>query len=379
MRARAREDATQSLPAPGDTNPSAYERELQDANAQQAGNVVEDVRKTLEEIDAKIKAKAESAAREFRAANALIESEYQAELARIGSTKDNPLLDKARKQVEFTEKAFGERRANLKRLPLEYIPHKMYLALAILIGLGEVPLNAMVFGIFGENQVTTWIMSFVIGIFIPLTAHFVGIKVREHGEKFSWGNAAKAVAVFLFVAVALYGLTILRQTYLGEIRQDLGFSERIVEASFSFFWLNIGVFLAAILVAYLAHDPVPGYAQLYRHYQEAVQELDSLLKKQAETEKSAAMTKAQKVQKAEQKKANDMAEVKTLEGRYNSVLMQGREQEARWLDQLGRDLEVYRGENLQWRQDRKRPPCFDLNLDFPLELGSIKEKLDNAG
>lgn len=51
IQSKAREDARYKLPSPDDPGPFPYENELIHANAQQAGNVVEDCREQLEELD----------------------------------------------------------------------------------------------------------------------------------------------------------------------------------------------------------------------------------------------------------------------------------------------------------------------------------------
>jgi hypothetical protein len=72
-----------------------------------------------------------------------------------------------------------------------------------------------------------------------------------------------------------------------------------------------------------------------------------------------------------------LARVTALKGRYDRILKQGQAQEARWLDQLGRDLAAYRQENLAYRTDGVKPRSFDTDFDFPLALAAMKEILDN--
>jgi NADH:ubiquinone oxidoreductase subunit 4 (subunit M) len=140
---------------------------------------------------------------------------------------------------------------------------------AIAIFAGEIPLNALVFQIFGENQIMTWVMAAIIGLSVPLAAHFIGIKFREESEGYRFGNIFKGILAFGTIVAALYGLSVMRQTYLSEFREELGLTEMLVETSFMFFWLNIAVLAAAIMIAYLSHDPAPGYQEAKAELQRA--------------------------------------------------------------------------------------------------------------
>ena len=77
---------------------------------------------------------------------------------------------------------------------------------AIAIFLGEIPLNALVFEIFGENQVMTWIMATIIGLAVPISAHFIGIKFREHPDGVNYANLLKGTFALAVIGAALYSL-----------------------------------------------------------------------------------------------------------------------------------------------------------------------------
>jgi hypothetical protein len=206
------------------------------------------------------------------------------------------------------------------RAPVRYVPLWLYLVFATAIFLGEIPLNALVFQIFGENQIMTWVMAFIIGLAVPLTAHFIGIKMREHGTGFSLSNSIKALAAFGVVSGALYGLSVLRQTYLGEFKQELGLTDVLVESSFLFFWLNIAVFVAAILVAYLAHDSVPGFESLEHGAAATRRKVERSEKKRVKHLVSASKKRAEALHDANKLFRDSMLEVVLLKGIYDPPL-----------------------------------------------------------
>ncbi len=374
IKRRAREDATNNLPDPGMGGPSPYEQQLISAAEQQANNVVEDCKKQLEVVDAEIKQLQAEVDNIANAEKERIERTYQAD---INAIENDPVAVHAEAHLENASKAFNNRYSELARLPLSYLPHWLYIVFAVLIGIGEVPLNAIVFNIFGENQIMTWVMAVIIGLMLPISAHFVGIKVREHGERFSIANALKALVVVAVTIGALYGIASLRMAYLGEMQEDIGLTDRLVHASFDFFWINIAVFMAAIILSYLAHDPVPGYAALYRDYKRAQIQVQKARDEIAQLKRQAEETRAAGIRRMEEEKVKRSIPLNERKGEYDRILNEGQAKERRWLDQLRRDISIYRQENLNYRKDGKIPPWFNDEPSFPLRLASKKEKLNN--
>ena len=263
------------------------------------------------------------------------------------------------------------------RAPVTYIPHWLYVLFASLIFLGEIPLNAMVFQIFAESQVMTWVMAFVVGLSVPIAAHFVGIKFREHPDGFSLANTFKALLAFSIITYALYWLSLIRQTYLGENRELLGLTDNLVESSFMFFWLNLAIFAAAIMVAYLSHDPVPGFQEAQKNVENAKKEVEKREKRRVKRLKSSAERRAHEKDKIEREYREQIDRVNLLRGTYDQLLLQGQEYESRCERLLMEKISIYRHENIRNRDDKMHPIAFDLDLDFTHELNKLGEKLDN--
>lgn len=374
LRAHGREDGQKNIPRPDSDEPSPFERELLHSAASLASQVAAKYKSCLELIDAKIKA--EESTTQQRHKHAL---EYVEGLAKTEkeASDDNYGLGDAHKQLEITEAQYKSFRERLGRGPIAYIPHWLYVVFATLIFIGEIPLNALVFQIFGENQIMTWFMAFVIGLSIPVSAHFIGIKFREHGEGFSWGNFLKGFVVLGVVVAALYVVSVIRRTYFGEYKDTLGLTENLVESTMLFFWLNLAVLCAAIVVAYLSHDSVPGYQDAEKNYKKCRRALEKREKRRVGLSRGIGLQRIKALNKANEEQRDTMAVINMMKGTYDQILKEGQEHESRCLDKLLKELSIYRHENVRARANAETPKCFSKNPEFPLELSKMKEKLVN--
>lgn len=371
---RASEDGALNIPPLNCSHFAPFEQEVLHATAALASKVASTYKGPLEALDAKMKAEREFLEAKQRDELERVEGLYQVEK----DAADNGFgLRDAHQQLQSAERHYNSMYEKHGRAPIEYIPHWLYVVLAIAIFLGEVPLNAMVFQIFGENQVMTWIMAVIIGLSVPLSAHFVGIKFREQGGGMMIGETLKGATAFGIVAFALYELSLMRQSYLGENRDALGLTEQLVHDSFMFFYLNIAVFCAAILIAYLAHDTVPGYQRARDELKIARRKVEKLERARVALLKRAATRRAEGKQKIHAEYRDGVNRVGLMHGTYDQLLKEGQELERRCVSLLRRLLSVYRRENLRARADKAVPESFKSTPDLDLELRTIAEKLNN--
>ena len=371
---KARDDAAHGIPTLNDDTFAPFEQELTHAAATLSSKVAAAFRGALEILDAKIKAEQEKAERALEDQLKVIDLEYGIDADAVENTFG---LQDAHKQYEQAENRYTEMYNKFQRQPIHYVPHWLYVIFATLIFLGEIPLNALVFQIFGENQVMTWVMAFIIGLSIPLTAHFIGIKLREHGDGFSWGNASKGVAAFAMITAALYGLSIMRQTYLHEYKGELGLTDALVESSFLFFWLNMAVFGTAIFIAYLAHDSVAGYEGAEYDQKKTRKIVERMEKRRVTDLVKLGKKRALALAKTHSEFREQMIDAVMLKGVYDQVLNEGKEWESRCLHRLWQNIAVYRNENLRARDGNESPQSFKEKPDFPLALSAMAEKLHN--
>ncbi len=125
----------------------------------------------------------------------------------------------------------------------------------IFLGLGEFPLNAIVFRMFGEPELMTYIMSSTLAVTIPLLAMYSGIQVR-HGVPRVAGNIIVGTLMPVSIGGALGAVTYVRSVYLetgGHIQSAMGSDPKAL--GYSIFALNLLVFSAALVTSYLSHDP----------------------------------------------------------------------------------------------------------------------------
>lgn len=374
IRSKGREDGESGVPPSTTKDLSPYENEIIHSARLVASAVVSQYRGQLEQIDAQIKGAIDSANRKLQDDENRIQSSYNANRALY---EQSYALRAARDQYEQAKKRFDVMFNKLGRMPISYVAHWLYVIFAFLIFIGEIPLNAMVFQVFGENQVMTWVMAFVIGLSIPLSAHFIGIKAREHDKIVNWANVGKALVVASIIVIALRGLSIMRHDYLLTMKDALGLDDHIIETSYLFFWLNIAVFGAAIILAYLAHDPAPGYELLYDDMVRTQKRFSKEEEKKAESLKWVESARANEIEKARSEYRQAMEGVFKLRGDFDRVLIEGRESELRCQHQMMKDLSVYRHENMRARKDQTMPPCFSLQIENTIALQLVKEKLLN--
>lgn len=148
-----------------------------------------------------------------------------------------------------------ERKKALDRdfvVPLNKIFHWVII---VFLGLGEFPLNAIVFRMFGEPELMTYIMSSTLAVTIPLLAMYSGIQVR-HGVPRVAGNVIVGTLMPVSIGGALGAVTYVRSVYLetgGHIQSAMGSDSKAL--GYSIFALNLLVFSAALVTSYLSHDP----------------------------------------------------------------------------------------------------------------------------
>ncbi len=375
IRANALADAEKQIPALKESEPAPFERELLYAAESAASSIATHYKGPLERLDAQIKAEKEFVDREYKTTHDKVEAIYQAEKE---AAEDAFGLKDAHKQLELAEQHYHELKTRLGRTPVVYIPGVLYWIFAFCIFAGEIPLNALVFQIFGENQVMTWVMAFVIGLSIPLSAHFIGVKFREHEGRVSWANMFKGCVGLFVVVAALYGLSLMRTTYLGEFREALGLTETLVKSSFMFFWLNIAVLGAAVMIAYLSHDPLPGFHESKSEVDAARRRVEKKEIRRVKLLKRCAENRASKLENANRDHRDGLNKIIHLKGMYDQLLKEGQEFESRCLDRLRRDISLYRTENLRKRDDKETPASFRSFPEIIIELSKMAEKLNNT-
>jgi hypothetical protein len=144
-----------------------------------------------------------------------------------------------------------------------------------------------------------------------------------------------------------------------------------------FFWLNIAVLGAAVMISYMSHDSVPGYQNAELELKRARKNAANLdhvnqKKKTSSRYQKLDMIKGSKVDTIDTEKKIIM-----LKGYYDMLLKEGQELERQCMQGFQHDVELYRRENLQKRPDKTKPKIFSEKPTFELLLTKMNEKLVN--
>ena len=134
-------------------------------------------------------------------------------------------------------------------------PYKYHVALIIFLGLGEFPLNTIVFRLFGEPEYLTYVMASTLAITIPLLGLFIGIHVRQSVPP-AVGNALIGILIPVSAGSALFAISMLRNTYIfSQVSMTNQVATQQDELAYSLFALNALVFCGAMVSSFFSHDP----------------------------------------------------------------------------------------------------------------------------
>ena len=191
--------------------------------------------------------------------------------------KLQPMFQTLRKRLDDLDRRIqpiAERyRARVKELGRDVtipFPPLLHWGLILFLGIGEFPLNTVVFRLFGEAEYLTYVMASTLAIMIPLIGVFIGIHLRHSLPRLA-GNILMGVLTPVVVGGALYAVSLLRNVYIAS-----SFSEGAPAAAdqsamaWALFALNSLVFFGAMAASYFAHDP----DESLDHFHKAIKTLD---------------------------------------------------------------------------------------------------------
>lgn len=177
--------------------------------------------------------------------------------------KFQPAFQACKRRLEDLEgrhKAVGNqfkaRKSELGRDFAGRFPHRYHIALIIFLGVGEFPLNTIVFRLFGEPEFLTYVMASTLAITIPLLGLFIGVHLR-HSFPLAAGNILIGIMIPGSAGAALYAISSMRNTYIVSQATEAGamLSGSQDELAFALFSINALVFCGALVSSFFAHDP----------------------------------------------------------------------------------------------------------------------------
>ncbi len=134
-------------------------------------------------------------------------------------------------------------------------PSLFHIALILFLAVGEFPLNIVVFRLFGEAEILTYVMASTLAITIPLLGLFIGLQIRQSIPRTA-GNLLIGLLTPVAVGVALFAISVLRNTYIfSQMAPNGPLPGGQNQLAYSLFALNTLVFFAALVSSFFAHDP----------------------------------------------------------------------------------------------------------------------------
>ena len=207
------------------------------------------------------------------------------------------------------------------------VPYALHWLIVFLLGVGEFPLNVVVFRMFGEPELMTYVMSLTLSLTLPLIGVFLGLQVRTLVRP----KIATLIMTVLAPGTVLGALTAL--SFIRNMYVTLHSEHRLGDASgnmvYAMFAINLLIFIGAFMVSFFAHDQD--------------EELDAL---------------HVSVLRLEKKRTNLRNRLSRAISRTNAVIRGGRAEADRILSQTSARLSLYRQANMAGRRGTVSPPSF---------------------
>jgi hypothetical protein len=238
-RRRGRYDGAQGVPAPDEasTFPPGEFRLKQSADRE-----LEHLARRWSHRDSRFKGRYCASLREVRLLKvALTQLEFESERLKAAH-EENLITMNVERNVRRSKRGFEhEWRMN----PLGYA---MFM---IAVVIGEFPLNAIAFRLFGEAEILTYVMTLVLAVSLVGSAHVLGILLTL--EKPS--RVQKYLLAICVVAPlgAISAIALVRQAYVTGLGRE-GVSPAAVTAAFVL--INLLIYAIATVLSFLTHDPV---------------------------------------------------------------------------------------------------------------------------
>jgi hypothetical protein len=223
IQSEAQKDGERNIPEMGSYNPPPFEQALIAHGEQEVQRI-------------------------YKAASARI-----AKLQPVFQAFDRRLQDVERR-IRPVADGYKARSEELGRDVTIPFPPALHWALIGFLGIGEFPLNTVVFRLFGEAEYLTYIMSSTLAVMIPLIGVFIGIHVRHSLPRLA-GNILIGTLTPLSVGSALYAVGLLRNTYIASQFSPEAAAADQTSMALALFALNSLVFFGAMAASYFAHDP----------------------------------------------------------------------------------------------------------------------------
>ena len=269
--------------------------------------------------------------------------------ARAACSRAYDALIREVKEGKTAADAFAQAKKELFDLGAPHLSPGWALFWLLIIGASELPLNGLVFQIFGEDLGLTLLLALGLGVSIPITAHFFGRSLRHEHKTTTdvWLLLATPLVMFL----VLVGVAVARSRFfegLEALRVELPMSPAV--AVFVFLIINVGLFFAAAVLSYEAAHPD---GKSYNTLRLKVGDARRMLERETKEHREAALRYERAAETLERAQA-------TREKRFEQLREQARHEKESCDVLIG----AYRIANVEARRDGRKPECFNTD---PLE------------
>ncbi len=229
---------------------------------------------------------------------------------------------------------YHKRKEAVGRDEIVPVPYALHWLIVFLLGVGEFPLNVVVFRMFGEPELMTYVMSMTLSLTLPLIGVFLGLQIRTLVKP----KIATAIMIFLAPATVLGALTAL--SFIRNMYVTLHAEHRLGGGSgnmvYAMFAINLLIFLGAFMVSFFAHD------------QDS--ELDAL---------------HVAVVRLDKKRTKLREKLSRAISKTNAVIRAGRGEAERVLSETSAKIAIYRQANMASRGGTVAPSSFSRNPESP--------------
>ncbi len=173
-------------------------------------------------------------------------------------------LEELERRLQPISEKYKTRAKELGREVTIPFPSILHVALILFLGIGEFPLNTVVFRLFGEPEYLTYVMASTLAVTIPLIGVFIGTHLR-HSIPRTAGNILIGLLTPIAVGAALFAVSVLRNTYIfSQFATTTPVPASQEKLAYALFALNTLVFVAAMVASFFAHDPDEKLDMFYR-------------------------------------------------------------------------------------------------------------------
>jgi hypothetical protein len=276
-------------------------------------------------------------------------------------------LTREDKETKEAADAFAQAKRSLFDLGVPHLSPSWALFWLLIIGVSELPLNGLVFQIFGDDLRLTLLLALGLGVSIPITAHFFGRSLRHEHKTTTdvWLLLVTPLVMFL----VLLGVAVARSRFfegLEALRVELPMTPGL--AVFVFLIINVGLFFAAAVLSYEAAHPD---RKSYNTLRLKVRDAQRTLERETKEHREAALRYERAERALERARA-------TREKRFEQLREHARH-EKEYCDVL---IGAYRIANVEARRDGRKPECFcsdPLEAKLPEIFGRLDTKCEESG